>query len=80
MNKCQPPSGGCVLKLMDKNGYRFEVVPQPPSGGCVLKLSQCLLTRKACVQPPSGGCVLKLPMFLVSLIGAAPSRLQAAVC
>ena len=33
----QPPSGGCVLKLLSiVNNYKRW--PQPPSGGCVLKL------------------------------------------
>ena len=33
----QPPSGGCVLKLVGQClADRFD--KQPPSGGCVLKL------------------------------------------
>ena len=34
----QPPSGGCVLKLLH---YRYHLCLkwQPPSGGCVLKLN-----------------------------------------
>ena len=32
----QPPSGGCVLKLIYQI-WRLKVVQQPPSGGCVLK-------------------------------------------
>ena len=32
----QPPSGGCVLKLL-LNRLDLRVCFQPPSGGCVLK-------------------------------------------
>ena len=32
----QPPSGGCVLKLIFNQDYN-GVFAQPPSGGCVLK-------------------------------------------
>ena len=32
----QPPSGGCVLKQMDRQNTAPHP-PQPPSGGCVLK-------------------------------------------
>ena len=52
---------------------------QPPSGGCVLKHSTYGLVYNALYQPPSGGCVLK-PDKSLGLEGAAPSRLQAAVC
>ena len=34
---CQPPSGGCVLKLKLKKKPK-KWGSQPPSGGCVLKL------------------------------------------
>ena len=34
---CQPPSGGCVLKL-PQFALGFNMLSQPPSGGCVLKL------------------------------------------
>jgi len=38
VNPRQPPSGGCVLKLL---GVVFVIIlfMQPPSGGCVLKLN-----------------------------------------
>ncbi len=36
---CQPPSGGCVLKLFGAARLRFAR-RQPPSGGCVLKPPQ----------------------------------------
>ena len=32
----QPPSGGCVLKLLILPGFSLSYL-QPPSGGCVLK-------------------------------------------
>ena len=32
----QPPSGGCVLKLLSEYD-QVRLVDQPPSGGCVLK-------------------------------------------
>ena len=56
----QPPSGGCVLKLVgfQQNGSRIS---QPPSGGCVLKLFKFGCQISAAEQPPSGGCVLKPP-------------------
>ena len=36
--KRQPPSGGCVLKLVEE-GLETCLECQPPSGGCVLKLN-----------------------------------------
>ena len=35
----QPPSGGCVLKLLLAQCEKAVKV-QPPSGGCVLKLDR----------------------------------------
>ena len=35
---CQPPSGGCVLKQINKT-HNHQALMQPPSGGCVLKRS-----------------------------------------
>ena len=37
MRGTQPPSGGCVLKLLPNPAAEYEG-NQPPSGGCVLKL------------------------------------------
>ena len=37
----QPPSGGCVLKLIGHLHITCPVI-QPPSGGCVLKLTNNL--------------------------------------
>ena len=57
--KCQPPSGGCVLKL--PSFYQlFQLLSQPPSGGCVLKPVNESFAHFDGTQPPSGGCVLKL--------------------
>ena len=60
--KCQPPSGGCVLKPALRLGHRCHRV-QPPSGGCVLKRDIVFENHAFNTQPPSGGCVLK-PAFL----------------
>ena len=54
----QPPSGGCVLKLL-LGGRNGAFVNQPPSGGCVLKHIAAECADEFAVQPPSGGCVLK---------------------
>ena len=45
MTMIQPPSGGCVLKLL---GCRGGCSPtcQPPSGGCVLKHCECWRRRQ----------------------------------
>ena len=39
----QPPSGGCVLKLITESGKR-SLIRQPPSGGCVLKQQTSVYT------------------------------------
>ena len=39
INQEQPPSGGCVLKLLNTY-YAPKMEEQPPSGGCVLKLAK----------------------------------------
>ena len=55
----QPPSGGCVLKLITQHPRLIDV-HQPPSGGCVLKrLWRIGGAMNWGSQPPSGGCVLK---------------------
>ena len=40
----QPPSGGCVLKLLALGRTYFTIL-QPPSGGCVLKQQVFLLPK-----------------------------------
>ena len=48
--KHQPPSGGCVLKPIQRAVIaRFRV--QPPSGGCVLKLVRWVVC--VAVQAPA---------------------------
>ena len=59
LSDCQPPSGGCVLKLSLFISSCGKIC-QPPSGGCVLKQDPIPLIRAILTQPPSGGCVLKL--------------------
>ena len=54
----QPPSGGCVLKRLQKTRYNASGL-QPPSGGCVLKQWIAENGQYQPKQPPSGGCVLK---------------------
>ena len=54
----QPPSGGCVLKLLLMK-FTMGILLQPPSGGCVLKPSPNKADALVMWQPPSGGCVLK---------------------
>ena len=60
--KRQPPSGGCVLKLLSDEALAV-LTAQPPSGGCVLKQVVAEVQAVAEAQPPSGGCVLKLMTF-----------------
>ena len=55
----QPPSGGCVLKLLLVMEMA-SLTGQPPSGGCVLKPNLYEYPLDSQNQPPSGGCVLKL--------------------
>ena len=75
----QPPSGGCVLKLMWRDGLILKLV-QPPSGGCVLKLYPNHIRLKKAVQPPSGGCVLKLYRNRYDGSAYWSSHLRVAVC
>ena len=68
----QPPSGGCVLKLL--LGLSFEsFAGQPPSGGCVLKQRQRRAAHSRPTQPPSGGCVLKPTISAVSIVRMSPA-------
>ena len=77
--RCQPPSGGCVLKLRHQTHGKPRLT-QPPSGGCVLK-PQILGSpdapaipaafRRLCVETAICGQRCK---------ACLASRLQAAVC
>ena len=62
----QPPSGGCVLKLL-RLGSPYSLILQPPSGGCVLKPQIYRKNLTLHLQPPSGGCVLKPQVAGLSL-------------
>ena len=55
----QLPSGGCVLKLNEREQFANGQV-QLPSGGCVLKHVSHIFDAYMKNQLPSGGCVLKL--------------------
>ena len=45
----QPPSGGCVLKLIIADA-ELSRRRQPPSGGCVLKRSHIVIVEKAVIS------------------------------
>ena len=68
----QPPSGGCVLKLVHGFAHTRARV-QPPSGGCVLKQGLGGRFLAAGSQPPSGGCVLKPHQQSVDYCHAFPA-------
>ena len=55
----QPPSGGCVLKLVN---VTFEDVVFDPAafGRLRVETLHCTSIKNPPIQPPSGGCVLKL--------------------
>ena len=76
----QPPSGGCVLKLLA--ALKVLIMNhQPPLGGCVLKhIPELHSYRLNLDQPPSGGCVLKLNRDFAVVADVGASRLRAAVC
>ena len=75
----QPPSGGCVLKLLT---YRKDKMKksQPPSGGCVLKLDGlCVCVEFA--HPAAFGRLCVETMNMDQMWGIPDSsRLRAAVC
>jgi len=54
----QPPSGGCVLKLIIKQNVVKQVLPAAFRRLCV-ETMQDVTTKLNGAQPPSGGCVLK---------------------
>ena len=67
----QPPSGGCVLKLLRKHKSFTKRAKQPPSGGCVLKQDCRSVQKIVHSQPPSGGCVLKLKVVFPEPVAPA---------
>ena len=60
-NKQQPPSGGCVLKLM---GCQSSMPPLPTAafGRLCVETPIKKPRLESTGQPPSGGCVLKQPL------------------
>ena len=54
----QPPSGGCVLKRLQKTRYNASGL-QPPSGGCVLKPYQYRAHGNRFTPATFGGYTLK---------------------
>ena len=60
----QPPSGGCVLKPMDKSKNNRKNNPAAFRRLCVETSGRRSGTRLIPGQPPSGGCVLKRPTSL----------------
>ena len=71
----QPPSGGCVLKPINRIS-KFRTVLQPPSGGCVLKPPIQAKHHDQKNQPPSGGCVLKPGSWSPNSIIYAPAAFR----
>ena len=61
----QPPSGGCVLKLMAE-GRSTRIYPPAAFGRLCVETALRNAVSKAAGQPPSGGCVLK-PLQLAIL-------------
>ena len=58
--KGQPPSGGCVLKLVIAESMIRQRNPAAFRRLCVETLVGMAVAAKQAAQPPSGGCVLKL--------------------
>ena len=56
--RLQPPSGGCVLKLITKPLLLISFLPAAFGRLCV-ETSALPISAHAAIQPPSGGCVLK---------------------
>ena len=72
----QPPSGGCVLKLLTVHQLVF-VLSAAFGRLCVETVRSSIYWRSEC-QPPSGGCVLKpflMGFFAVLSLTAAFGRL-----
>ena len=79
MDDLQPPSGGCVLKLLFGIAF-IPPVEQPPSGGCVLKRTLILVTARITQAAAFGRlCVETLSAKRLGGRGVR-SRLRAAVC
>ena len=70
----QPPSGGCVLKLLIVKTHILYKVAAAFGRLCV-ETGMQILSALAKWQPPSGGCVLKLDndLFFLFIVGQPPS-------
>ena len=79
MNKIQPPSGGCVLKLQNERALS-EHIPQPPSGGCVLKPLAISRTFSDGDPAAFGRLCVETTSSNNSTSSSSSSRLRAAVC
>ena len=78
----QPPSGGCVLKLLKSQVF---LMLKPPAAFGRLCVETLDLSDKSSynAQPPSGGCVLKLLINrsnIMSIEPAAFGRLCVETC
>ena len=54
----QPPSGGCVLKLLPL-GQQHQILASAAFGRLCVETPLGVIVWLAVRQPPSGGCVLK---------------------
>ena len=79
MNKNQPPSGGCVLKLCGRNRYVLHW-GQPPSGGCVLKQTTCKIDHMGAYSAAFGRLCVETGYDEQPYNQHGISRLRAAVC
>ena len=75
----QPPSGGCVLKLLIICEVLVHLAPAAFGRLCV-ETANADCAELASIQPPSGGCVLKHVVQIHQSAAYLPSRLRAAVC
>ena len=76
----QPPSGGCVLKLIPSP---LPIPPQLPAAFRRLCVETCTVKRLAVslkTQPPSGGCVLKPALYRISSARVTPSQPPSGGC
>ena len=75
----QPPSGGCVLKLVIESSANSNA-KQPPSGGCVLKLGRIGLRIKRRFAAAFGRLCVETMRPEPPMLAGCGSRLRAAVC
>ena len=75
----QPPSGGCVLKLIVWH-LLSSFKMQPPSGGCVLKPVDALITNFHLPAAAFGRLCVETTRLIRMVGNANRSRLRAVVC